>query len=314
MKYIRNSLLWLPALLWCWVIWVFSAQMAVVSGDLSDRLLWRLMTLACPAFARADTNIQSAAVELLSFFERKAAHMFLYFVLILLLWLALLPLLRGKRRQIPAALALCTALAALDEYHQTFIPGRSGELRDVCVDMTGAALAVALVGLLRWAAHQRKASRRSPASWLPLVLCASLTVVIAAVPSPFGELPVFAWSVERFVLDYPTLDVPAQTALLAALSPILREALFLAACGLLGASSVLSAALAVRKSLLAAGAALGLSVALPVLIALLRSLPLLPAVSLVAIGWAVGIVLWLICLAADGIAERHRKNAPESVL
>lgn len=314
MKYIRNSLLWLPALLWCRVIWGFSAQTAAVSGDLSDRLLWRLMALVCPAFARADARIQSAAVELLSFFERKAAHMFLYFVLVLLLWLALLPLVRGKRRQIPAALALCAALAALDEYHQTFIPGRSGELRDVCVDMAGAVLAVALVGLLLWVGRRRKTGRSCSAFWLPPALCASLAAAIAAVPASFGELSVFVWSVEQFVLDYPTLDVPARSALLAALSPILRETLFLAACGLLGASGVLSAALAVRKPLPAAGAALGLSAAFPVLAALLWHLPFLPAASLTAIGWAGGVVLWLVCLAVKGIAESHHKNARKAAL
>lgn len=99
MKRVRNFLLWLPAALWYRVIWGFSAQTAAVSGDLSDRLLWRLMAALSPAFAAGDAAAQNAAVELLSFFERKAAHMFLYFVLILLLWLALLPLVRGKTRQ-----------------------------------------------------------------------------------------------------------------------------------------------------------------------------------------------------------------------
>ena len=65
MKHILKLLLWLPALLWYWVIWGFSAQTAAVSGDLSDRLLWRLMALVSPAFAEADAVTQNAAVELL---------------------------------------------------------------------------------------------------------------------------------------------------------------------------------------------------------------------------------------------------------
>lgn len=84
MKHILKLLLWLPALLWYRVIWGFSAQTAAVSGDLSDRLLWRLMALVSPAFAGADAVTQNAAVELLSFFERKAAHMFLYFAFYIL--------------------------------------------------------------------------------------------------------------------------------------------------------------------------------------------------------------------------------------
>ena len=76
----------LPAALWYGVIWNFSAQTAAVSGDLSDRLLWRMLAVVSPAFAAADGEVQSASVELLSFFERKAAHMFLYFTLVLLVW------------------------------------------------------------------------------------------------------------------------------------------------------------------------------------------------------------------------------------
>ena len=309
MKHILKLLLWLPALLWYRVIWGFSAQTAAVSGDLSDRLLWRLMALVSPAFAGAGADTQNAAVELLSFFERKAAHMFLYFVLILLLWLALLPLIQGKRHQIPLAAVLCAVLAGLDEYHQTFIPGRSGELRDVCVDLAGA-VAVALVTLLLWAARWRKDDRRSSAGWLPLALCALLTAVIAVAPVSFSQLPAFVWAVERFVPDFPALDGAAQAVLLAALSPILRETLFPAACGLLGVCGVLSAALAIRKPLSAAGAALGLSLTLSSLPALLWQLPLLPAAILAAAGWAVGILLWLISLAATGILPNAASSSP----
>ena len=310
MKHILKLLLWLPALLWYRVIWGFSAQTAAVSGDLSDRLLWRLMALVSPAFAGADAVTQNASVELLSFFERKAAHMFLYFVLILLLWLALLPLIRSKRNQVLLAAVLCAVLAGLDEYHQTFIPGRSGELRDVCVDLAGAAVAVALVVLLLWAARWRKECRRSSAVWILLGLCALLAAIIAAFGMSFSQLPAFVWAVKRFVPDFPALDGAAQAALLAALSPILRETLFPAACVLLGACGVLSAALAVRKPLSAAGAALGLSLTLSALAALLWQLPLLPVAILTASGWAVGILLWLIFFAATGILPNAASSSP----
>ena len=199
-------------------------------------------------------------------------------------------------------------LAGLDEYHQTFIPGRSGELRDVCVDLAGAALAAALVWLLLRAARWRNERRRSPSVWLPLGLCALLAAGIAAAPAPFGEMPAFVWAVERFVPDFPMLDNAARVSLLAALSPILRETLFLAACGLLGGCAVLSAALAVRKPLPAAGAALGLSAALSTLPALVWRLPLLPAVSLTAAGWAVGSLLWVIYLAAKTFHQKGIAN------
>ena len=44
---------WLPAAFWYRVIWDFSAQTAAASGDLSDRLLWRLLDGLVPAFSLA---------------------------------------------------------------------------------------------------------------------------------------------------------------------------------------------------------------------------------------------------------------------
>ena len=298
MKRVRNFLLWLPAALWYRVIWGFSAQTAAVSGDLSDRLLWRLMARLSPAFAGADEHVQNAAVELLSFFERKAAHIFLYFILILLLWLALLPLVRGGKRQVGLAAVLCALLAGLDEYHQTFIPGRSGELRDVCVDLAGAALAVLLVAVRLWAARWRREGRLSALGWLFPGLCALLTVFAAAFSLPLSELPAFARAAERFVPDFSALDGAGQAALLAALSPILRETCFPALCGVSGALAVLGASLSVRRPPCALAASLGLSAALSALPALIWGLPILPAALPAALGWAVGVALWLACLTA----------------
>ena len=122
--------LWLPPALWYKTVWSLSAQPASVSGDLSDRLLYRFLLALSPAFAASGEAARAEAVELLSFLERKAAHMFLYFVLALLL-LAALSLWAARRRALLGALLLCAAAAALDEYHQTFVPGRSGEVRDL---------------------------------------------------------------------------------------------------------------------------------------------------------------------------------------
>lgn len=90
--------------------------------------------------------------------------------------------------------------------------------------------------------------------------------------------------------------------LLAALSPMLRETCFLAICGLLGALSVLGAFLSIRRPLRALTASLGLSLALSGLPPLLWGLPTLTATLLSALDWAVGVGLWLLCLAAKRLA------------
>ena len=138
---LARFLLWIPPLLWYRIIWGFSAQTASASGKVSDGLLHRILIVLSPAYARSEADIQGAAVEVLSFFERKAAHMFLYFLLVILLLAALAPFVRNILRRSAAAGVFCAVLAALDEIHQTFVPGRSGAARDVAVDLTGAAIA-----------------------------------------------------------------------------------------------------------------------------------------------------------------------------
>lgn len=152
MKHTRplaRAALWLPAALWYAVIFRFSAQSASVSGALSDRLLYRLLEAGSAAFRVLTAEGKYAVVEFLSFYERKAAHMFLYFVLLGLLMPALRPLLASIPRRNGTAMVLCTVLASLDEYHQTMVPGRSGELRDVLVDLAGAACFLLLWWLVR---------------------------------------------------------------------------------------------------------------------------------------------------------------------
>jgi VanZ like family len=45
------------------------------------------------------------------------------------------------RRATWAAVAVCVAFAASDEWHQTFVPGRGGTLTDVAIDTAGVAAA-----------------------------------------------------------------------------------------------------------------------------------------------------------------------------
>ena len=281
MKTTRNCLLWIPALVWYRLIWNFSAQPAAVSGDLSDRLLGRLLALFSPAFSAGDGPVQTAAVELLSFFERKAAHMFLYFILILLLWLALAPLLRSTGRQLSAAALLCGALAALDEYHQTMVPGRSGQMRDVLIDLSGAALAVALAMLLRWCIHRRAAGTSGRRALLFLVPGLLSATAIALFPFPQRFVPVSA--------GLPGAD----------LVPVLREVCLLASCALLGFCAALAAALGLRRLPLAIGvSALGAG-----LLSTAAALPLdisLPPSAAVAALLGCGL-FWCFCAVARAV-------------
>lgn len=224
----------LPAMAWYGVIWRFSSQTAAVSGNLSDRLLYRLMELWSPAFATATEPIRAAAVELLSFFERKAAHMFLYFVLALLVCFATHFFTRRMRGRMGLAVLACGLLAGLDEYHQTLVPGRSGELRDVLVDLCGAAIALgflALPDLARW-------GRRSFGVPLPALVPAAVCLMglcLALRPASSHAASLLTrWAAERFVPEAAAMGPEEVAGFLRALGPTLRDTLFLIACGITG--------------------------------------------------------------------------------
>jgi VanZ family protein len=83
---------------------------------------------------------------------RKPAHLLAYAVLALLLLRALTqsaPALRDARVFLVAAWAMAAAVAAGDEIHQSFQPGREGLFSDVLVDVAGAGLGLALAVAFR---------------------------------------------------------------------------------------------------------------------------------------------------------------------
>lgn len=116
----------LPAAAWYAVIFAFSAQTGEESGQLSGRIVHGSIGLMgeLGALFRTDWD----ALQLLSFLVRKAAHMGVFFVLTGLLFLGFRRLWTNRK----------TSMAALDEFHQLFVPGRDGKLSDVLIDTCGA--------------------------------------------------------------------------------------------------------------------------------------------------------------------------------
>mgnify|MGYP001050660178 CR=1 FL=1 len=222
-----RALALLPAAAWYCLIWGFSAQTAAVSGGLSDGLLYRLLERLSPAFAAAAEPTRTAAVELLSFFERKAAHMFLYFVLALLVYFGICFFLRQARFRSGVTALACAVLAGLDEYHQTMVPGRSGELRDVLVDLCGAGLALGFLALPYLAKWGRRSLSFPLPALVPAALCGLCLLFALRLPAAGEGLPV--WAQARF----PPSPAAGPEGL-AGLYPALRDAAYLAACGVTG--------------------------------------------------------------------------------
>lgn len=136
-------------LAWCAVIFTFSQMSGSTSSNQSGRLLHIINVLNLERFIPEIIEGASLGTNL-----RKLAHMTEYCILEILNYLFLYQLLRGKLirilRIVAASIVSCFAsfiYAFLDEYHQTFIPGRGGLFSDVLIDMRGglAGLIISIV-------------------------------------------------------------------------------------------------------------------------------------------------------------------------
>jgi len=87
--------------------------------------------------------------------EEIGGHLTAFGVLAALLWWAL----RGSAVRYPAtwALVLAVSYGATDEFHQSFVPGRTMSLSDLMVDLIGASAALLIVTLL----HARRMGLRA---------------------------------------------------------------------------------------------------------------------------------------------------------
>lgn len=143
---------------WCCFIFFMSANTGDVSQGMSDGLIARVVAVLHPGFTQLPQDEQLQVIALWSFPVRKAAHFSEYALLGVF---ALNAIVQGKRLRGSVeirwalaidALAFCALFAGGDEFHQLFVDGRSGQLRDVLIDSCGAAVGVLIA---RWVLARR---------------------------------------------------------------------------------------------------------------------------------------------------------------
>lgn len=125
-------------LLWMAVIFFFSSQPAVESSDVSGHFSYRIAETIGSFTGQAWEEQEVASVaEKIEFPLRKLAHMTEYGILGTL---ALLFFSTFQVKKKAYLFAFCTAFfyACTDEFHQTFVAGRDGNLGDVLIDCFGA--------------------------------------------------------------------------------------------------------------------------------------------------------------------------------
>ena len=141
----------------CSVIFYFSNQVADNSDVQSSRLV-EFVSKIIPAIR--DMNEPDKTIlkeEILTPIIRKTAHYSIYTILGIFTYNFIATYETTTRKKIIYALLFCTCYAATDEFHQLFVQGRSGELRDILIDSIGALTGILIVmGIKRIEREKKK--------------------------------------------------------------------------------------------------------------------------------------------------------------
>lgn len=146
-----KPLSFIPAILLMMMIYHFSAQPADVSSQLSCKVSYKIVETADYVF---ETNLDywqmDSWAQRIHGVTRKLAHMTEYFALAIAVSFPLYVYgVHGILLMLLAGM-ICVGFAAGDEYHQSFISGRSPSVRDVGIDSFGIFWGIILVRIIGW--------------------------------------------------------------------------------------------------------------------------------------------------------------------
>jgi VanZ family protein len=128
----KRLLWWIVIFAWCIMIFSITESPAATSENTSSIIKYL-------------TNAPQVLVDIIDYIVRKMAHVSLFGLLAVFLYLA-----NQERKKAPIlAWFLATLYGATDEIHQIFAPGRTPLVTDVLIDSVGAVIALLLYSLLR---------------------------------------------------------------------------------------------------------------------------------------------------------------------
>lgn len=144
--YLLKPFSFVPALVVMYLIFNFSSQTGIESGNLSHEISYKIVSAADRILDKQlgeyDKQLYADKIELP---VRKLAHMTEYFILAVCISFPLYVYgVRGFLLLLLAGL-FCVGFACTDEFHQSFVAGRGPSKRDVMIDSIGAFFGILVV-------------------------------------------------------------------------------------------------------------------------------------------------------------------------
>ena len=132
---------WVLVLVWMGVIAYLSHQPVYESNELSSAVAAVAIRAVAEVVPEATVVVNPS---LMNHIVRKGAHVVAYMVLGFLVLNAQYASGAVGVKSLAATMLICVLFAASDEWHQTFVPGRGGQMSDVLLDSVGAVVGIVL--------------------------------------------------------------------------------------------------------------------------------------------------------------------------
>ena len=129
--------------LWMGFIFSMSCENAEESSNTSGQTI-KVVLSTVPEFEKQPEEVKVNIIEKLQFIVRKSAH-FIGYMILGILASGLILYYGNINKKYLLAFLICVIYAISDEIHQLFVPGRSGQVRDVLIDSAGSLLGIILV-------------------------------------------------------------------------------------------------------------------------------------------------------------------------
>ncbi len=144
LRHITRYLLIIAIIIVCRQIFIFSNQNAEKSSGVSKKVASFLLD-TFDGGKNMPEHEKEQTVSYMQYFVRKGAHFSIYMLLGVLTMCCALTFKGETAYKFDFSVLFCFMYALTDEFHQLFIPGRSGEFIDVCLDTFGASIGILII-------------------------------------------------------------------------------------------------------------------------------------------------------------------------
>lgn len=136
----KRILLWLLVIVWMCLIFYFSSENSTESTNKSRGII--NSTNIVEKYESTNEG-KERLLEALDVYFRKFAHGSVYLVLAVLVCFLIKDYTLDIKKILLISFIVCFIYSCSDEIHQLYVPGRSGEIRDIIIDNIGS-----IIGLL----------------------------------------------------------------------------------------------------------------------------------------------------------------------